>query len=89
MIDIFDKALDNTKVKPIFPFAGTSPLPVEAGVGRQMIANFDQSGTSGHTLAGSTLWVILAHCTINDIPFQLMFQPTLGYEIKRIDRLYI
>lgn len=89
MIDIFEDHHGNAKVKPIFPFVGTSPLPVFVSIGRKIIEDFNANGTSGHSSVGSTLWVIMAHCTINDIPFQLTFQPALGYEIRRIERLHI
>ena len=47
---------------------GTHPLRVRRGTARTLVHHFMTSGTSTHSGFGGTLWVILEHCRVNDIP---------------------
>ena len=68
---------------PTSQFPGTRPAPVTRSQARLLCQNFDASGHSNHSGRGSTLWVILEHCSDADIPYNIRALPGLGYYVER------
>jgi hypothetical protein len=63
---------------------GTHPRPVRRATARQLVSMFLESGHSTHSAAGNTLWVVLAYCLGQGIPFTLRAEPGSGYYIEKI-----
>lgn len=71
------------KLQPPEGALGASPAAMKAATCRLVIREFEESGRSYHSAAGSTLWMILEHCRQNKIPFTLEHMPGMGYQVTK------
>lgn len=61
---------------------GTVPIRVTRAQARGMIKRFLKAGNSTHSGAGSTLWVILAHCQHEGVHYRLTALPREWYYVE-------
>lgn len=48
--------------------AGTQPMRITRAAARRMINDFLKTGVINHSARGSTAWVIVEYCVMNQIP---------------------
>jgi len=73
------------KLLPVCVVTGNE-ISVRKSMAKRIIADFDEKGYSNHSGSGSLLWLIVAHCVINKIPYALTAVPGFGYSIKKVER---
>ena len=78
----FDEDGRHLMVMP-FQFPGTKQIAVRVATARMTVKRFLEQGTSRHSGAGSTLWVLIYYCQTNNIPYKLTAVPQKGYCIER------
>jgi hypothetical protein len=51
---------------------------------RDLEAAFVAGGSSHHSGAGATLWIITGYCERNAIPYRIDAYPGVGYDVTRL-----
>jgi hypothetical protein len=73
----------DTLVAPTGQFPGARSEAVTCAQARRICRNFDASGHSNHSGQGATLWVVLEHCAVRGIAYNLHVLPGVGFYIER------
>lgn len=70
------------RVIPVHAPPGSAPSTLSRSQCRRTIDAFRQTGSSTHSAAGATVWVLIYYCWWAEIAYTLRYWPNGGYTIE-------
>ena len=80
---IYEEKMNGSEIiQPLLRITGFDS-PVKPVLARSLIDAFEDKGYLSFNATGTDLWVILAHCTVRRIPFEMKGQVGAGFTISK------